>query len=344
MAWSWATARGSREARRDAVLTEELAGEAGPTAIGCLASGFDRGGRAARAAEAAAGACLRRLAGTGEPAARLREATDAANRALAELKRDPEAVNAGATLTAVVIDADELWLRSVGDGAVHHCRARTGAVEPCNPPPRAQGARRPARALMGMPHEADGPAAAAHRVDPGDIVVLTSPAAAGLDPAAIAAALRERRAGTADEAATVLRAAVAQRRRGAGSGDVSAACYRAPAGRRARAGPGGTVIHGDRASSGHIRVAGRRVEPGRAREIVPGPGAFGWGYEGDGPLRLAAAILIEATGDVAAARRLHEKFAAERIAAIYTQQWEMTAASGNEWVAGQEAAGEPGAR
>lgn len=71
---------------------------------------------------------------------------------------------------------------------------------------------------------------------------------------------------------------------------------------------------------GEVRVDGKPLDPGTSQKVMNhSPDGFAWGYAGSGPAQLALAVLLAAGVDPRHAPFLHQRFKAEFIARLDSQ-------------------------
>lgn len=70
----------------------------------------------------------------------------------------------------------------------------------------------------------------------------------------------------------------------------------------------------------HVFRDTQLLSPERSQKVLNhSPEGFSWGYGGSGPAQLALALLLDVTDDVAMSRSLHQRFKAEVIAKLDTE-------------------------
>lgn len=87
----------------------------------------------------------------------------------------------------------------------------------------------------------------------------------------------------------------------------------------------GKTYRGDRTIDGVLVTVDGRPLPDALSVKAISPDGFEWSYEGNGPLQLALAILVEHFGDPARALAEHEGFM-RHVVANFDNEWEMTTA------------------
>ena len=332
--WSWASSKGDGENNDEVVLTLKATSDADGAAVACMAAGVGEAVYANDAARIAAGAGFGVLACKGDAGERLRRATDAANEAIRSLKKDAEAVNSGAAVTAAIVGPEALRCRVVGNGLVLHWRASDKELERCNRPRYAANSTRPGAAVMGMPYDGETTSEPGKRLEAGDVVIIGSAPLARVPEVEMKRILDDASRSQAGIAPKVLAAIIKQRSpRG---DDATVACYQVPHRSQPDTSEDGRTIAGNRAAD-EVRIGGKLLNPNQKHAGLELSDSFSWGYEGPAPEHLATAILASAGKKTPneTVRYLRTRFMTERIATLHTQEWEWTEKEVTDWIAGQ---------